>query len=122
MRSQESPSRASRNRCVVVLTGNEKQGKIHRQLEAILSAEMGETVDVILICPCFAKNWSKSLNEFDRALGRADACVIGTYLPTELGKHARTLARRRRVRHVRTAALGCSGLSHVAAEALGPVQ
>ena len=121
MKCHDSRNRASKHRCVVVLTGNEKQDKIHRHLEAVLSEQMGETVDVILICPSYARNWSKSLHEFDRALGRADACVIGTYLPTELGKQARALARRRSIPHVRSSSLGCIGLVRAAADALGRV-
>lgn len=83
-------SSAPSHRRVVILTGNEKQARLCTPLSAQISEQAGDQIDVVLICPSYARNWSKPLAEFSRELDHADAAVIGTYLPTELGKAARS--------------------------------
>ena len=96
---------------VVVLTGNEKQAKRTTAVQELVDAESAGTVSVEIITPAWSRNWGRIFRKFRRSVETADAVVLGTYVPTELGAAARKEVRRRNVPHVRTSALGQSGIA-----------
>lgn len=95
---------------VVVLTGNERQAKRSATIQ-VVDAESTRIVRVELITPDWNRNWGRILKGFRRSLTHADAAVLGTYMPTELGAAARDEVRRLHIPHVRTSALGQHGLA-----------
>lgn len=97
--------------CVVVLTGNEKQAKRLRVVQGLVDAQSARPVTIELIAPSWSRNCGRVFNQFRRAVVTADAVVLGTYLPTELGAAARGEVRRLRLPHVRTSKLGQHGLA-----------
>lgn len=96
---------------VVVLTGNERQAKRLCALQELVDAQTDQPVTVDLITPSWSRNCGRVLREFRRAVTDADAVVLGTYVPTELGAAARSEVRRLRIPHVRTSKLGQHGLA-----------
>jgi hypothetical protein len=96
---------------VVVLTGNERQAKRSATIQELVDAESTRIVCVELITPDWSRNWGRILKGFRRSLTHADAAVLGTYMPTELGAAARDEVRRLHIPHVRTSKLGQHGLA-----------
>ncbi|MFZ6005567.1 MAG: hypothetical protein ACOYXM_16715 [Actinomycetota bacterium] len=97
---------------VVVLTGNERQAKRAGAIQALVTAESPHPIRVELIAPAWTPNWGRVLAEFRRALRNADAAVIGTYIPTELGHAARAEVRRLDVPYISSDALGQHGIAN----------
>jgi hypothetical protein len=97
--------------CVVVLTGNEKQAKRLSSVQELVDAQSTRPVVVELIAPAWTRNCGRVFSEFRRAVVHADAVVLGTYVPTELGAAARSEVRRLHIPHVRTSKLGQHGLA-----------
>jgi hypothetical protein len=96
---------------VVVLTGNEKQAKRSGAIQALVDAESVQPISVELIAPAWTPNWGRVLAGFRRSLRHADAAVIGTYLPTELGHAARAEVRRLHIPYITSDALGRHGIA-----------
>lgn len=96
---------------VVVLTGNEKQAKRLSAVQELVDARTARPVSVELITPSWSRNCGRVFRQFRRAVVNADAVVLGTYVPTELGAAARGEVRRLRLPHVRTSKLGQHGLA-----------
>lgn len=96
---------------VVVLTGNEKQAKRHSAVQELVDAQTTRPVTVELIAPSWSRNCGRVFSQFRRAVVHADAVVLGTYVPTELGAAARGEVRRLHIPHVRTSKLGQHGLA-----------
>ena len=96
---------------VVVLTGNEKQAKRLGAVQELVNAQTTRPVRVDLIAPSWSRNCGRVFSQFRRAAVNADAAVLGTYVPTELGAAARREVRRLHIPHVRTSKLGQHGLA-----------
>jgi len=96
---------------VVVLTGNEKQAKRSATIQELVDAQSTRPVRVELITPDWSRNWGRILKGFRRSVAHADAVVLGTYVPSELGAAARHEVRRLHIPHVRTSKLGQHGLA-----------
>lgn len=96
---------------VVVLTGNERQAKRSSAIQALVTAQSLQPIQVKLIAPAWTPDWGRVLAEFRRSLRDADAAVIGTYIPTELGHAARAQVRRLHIPYISSAALGRQGIA-----------
>lgn len=96
---------------VVVLTGNERQAKRSGAIQALVTAGSLQPIRVELIAPAWTPNWGRVLAEFRRSLRHADAAVIGTYIPTELGHAARAEVRRLHIPYISSDALGRHGVA-----------
>lgn len=96
---------------VVVLTGNEKQAKRSGAIQALVTAESPQPIQVDLIAPAWTPNWGRVLAQFRRSLRSADAVVIGTYIPTELGRAARAEVRRLDIPYISSDALSRHGIA-----------
>lgn len=96
---------------VVVLTGNERQAKRAGAIQALVTAESPQPIGVELIAPAWTPNWGRVLAAFRRSLRHADAAVIGTYIPTELGHAARAEVRRLHIPYISSNALSRHGIA-----------
>ncbi len=107
---------------VVVLIGDEKQAKRFADVRKLVEAGADREVEVELIAPSWSRNWARPLGKFRRAVVHADAAVLGTFVPTELGAAARDEVRRLHVPHIRTSKLGRSGLAEAILAAVDLVE
>lgn len=107
---------------VVVLTGNEKQAKRAGIIQGIVDTGSSRPIRVELITPDGARNWGPVLKRFSRSLTGADAAVLGTFVPTELGAAARREVRRLHIPHIRTSKLGQHGIADAALAAVELVE
>lgn len=113
---------APRRIVVALINGNEKQRKAGARICEILSSQHDMDVELRLVTPCFARNWNKPLAEFVRHLDGADLAVVGTHVPTLLGKAARAAARQRHVPYRGTSALSAPALAIAIADAVAVLE
>lgn len=94
---------------VGVLTGSEEEAKRSATIQELVDAESTKLVSVELSTPGWSPNWGRILKGSSRSVAHADAVVLGTDVPTDLGAAARPEVRDLHIPHVRTSKLGKHG-------------